>query len=365
METLKASLPVLGAAGGVLVGYFVIRYMAVPSVWHRGFVPLGFEEAMGTRLAVLARQMGQVMVPTLPDLSDAMPIVGLGWSACAGAMVLIGCVVGFVWTRDKTVGWVCAFFAIALAPVLNLVPVPRFTSPHYGYLASFGLGMVVALMMDYLLSRILRVRWWVALGVCIWIVVASVSTYLGGKRFLNDKTLFGPAVAVDSGFLEGHQYLGDAAHRDGHVVLAEQHYLSALRFNPNTIAYVDWIAVSTRLAEIRLKQGQIKEADRLLATAEKDASGNVLQQIVYGRAIVLERLGDYKGIVERLAVFDWHDPAPMLLLARALAETGQTQASVAQLNKVLPLLDAKKQQQVNEMISFLLRRHDNVSEIAK
>lgn len=365
METLKASLPMLGATGFVLSVYFWVRYMAVPAVWHRDFVPLGFEEAIGTRLAVLARQMGQVIMPTLPDLSDAMPIVGVGWSAGVGAMVLIGCAMGFVWKRGKTVGWVCAFFVIALAPVLNLVPVPRFTSPHYGYLASFGLGMGVALMMDHLSLRTVRVRWLGMSAVCIWIAVASFSTYFGGKRFLNDRTLFGPAVAVDPGFLEGHQYLGDAARRQGQVDLAQQHYASALRFDANTIAYVDWISVSTRLAEIQLKQGQIKEADRLLATAEKSASGNALQQIVYGRAIVLERLGDYNGVVERLATFDWHDPAPMLLLARALAETGQIQASVAQLKSVLHLLDAKKQKQINEMIYSLQRRHDNGLETAK
>ena len=69
---------VWGAVLVVAAAYVALRLVAVPEGWSRTSVPLHSAEEVGTRLAAVARQLQYVFDPRLPELSDAVPIVGLG-----------------------------------------------------------------------------------------------------------------------------------------------------------------------------------------------------------------------------------------------------------------------------------------------
>jgi hypothetical protein len=346
----KVGLSVTCAA---LVGYILVRFAVVPDVWHREAVPMAFEEAIATRLASFAVQVGYVLSPRLAALSDATPIVGFAGPAWIGGIAILALSAGVVRGRGGQVGWLCAFFGIALAPALNLVPLPRFTSPHYGYLASFGVGMAVAVVVDRTLDQRERMSRWILVSIGVWAAVALVSTFRGGERFADDVRLFGPAVADDPRFLEGHQYLGDAALREKALNKAAGHYVAALRFRDDTIAYVDWVAVATRLAEIRIRQNRLTEAEQLLTQAEQGASGEALEQVAHDRAVVAQRLGDHERVIKLLEGRVWNRPEPLLLMARSLAAQGRPDEAVSILRHTLSMLDEKRQKHVTEMIQSI------------
>lgn len=340
-----------GVTGLIFLTYLLARNAAVPTVWRGGAVPLSFGEAVGTRLAALARQIEHLVNPTVPSLSDAMTIAALSPGALAGGLALIGLAFGAVRWRGTDAGWICAFLAIALAPSLNLVPLPRFTSPHYGYLAAFGAAMAVAAALsrhgEGTIGRIAQV------AVVIWVAAATTSTLAGGTRFGNDERLFGPAVAEDDRFLEGHHYLGEAARRAGNLAGADAHLSAALRFRDDTLAYVDWVAASVGLAGVRLRQGRLEESDRLLERAQSRASPPTRREIVYNRGLVAARRGDPRRVVALLEPEAWDRPEPVLLLARSLAALGRRGDAVTELRRALPMLDETERRHVVGMIHTL------------
>ncbi len=344
----RRSLVGLGAIAAVCIAYLAVRQQAVPEGWSRAPVPFSFEDAVGTRLAAIALQFGHALDPRLPALSDAMPIVGFGAAAMAGGCVLVALGIGAVRWRRNQVGWLFAFSLIALAPALNVVPLPRFTSPHYGYLVSYGFGLGVALGFDVLSLLGKAWRWGTTGLVCVWSLIAAVSTFEGGRRFHDDVQLFGPEVTRDPRFLEGHHYLGVAARRDGDLERASEHFTAALRFRDDTLAYLDWVSATVSLAEIRIRQGQLGEADRLLIRAE--ASEGSAAGILYNRALVVQRRGDHERVVRMMSEGLHQRPKFLLLFARSLAALGRKSEAVEQLTLAMPMLSKVQQGHVATMI---------------
>jgi hypothetical protein len=347
----RSAVRAWSAIGLMILVYLLARSAAVSSVWHHGIVPLSAGEAVGTRLAALARQVEQLVDPRLPSLSDAMAIAALSPEAVAGGLVLIGLILGAVRWRGTDGGWICAFLAIALAPSLNIVALPRFTSPHYGYLAAFGAAMAVAAAFgrcgDRSMARI------AGGAVVVWVAAATLSTFAGGTRFSGDESLFRPAVAEDDRFLEGHYYLGEAARRAGNLAEADAHLSAALRFRDDTLAYVDWVAASVGLAGVRLGQNRLDEAEQLLKMAQGRASAPARREIVYDQALVAARRGDPRRVVALLEPDTWDRPEPVLLLARSLAALGRRQDAAVELRRALPMLDEASRRHVVAMIHNL------------
>jgi hypothetical protein len=345
-----------GVTGLVLVGYAVVRSLVVPALWSRDFEPLSIGEAVGTRFAALARQFSHLVRPVLPSLSDAMPVSSLGPESLIGIALTAAVLAAAVRWRRTEIGWVCGFVLVGLAPALNVVPLPRFTSPHYGYLAAFGMAAAVPLVLNRLPPARLRVRWLAhGLGI-VWLVAAAASSVAGGSRFRDDERLFGPDVRADERFLEGHHYLGQAALARGDLEGAGDHLTAALKFRDDTLAYVDWVSTSIALAGVRLEQGHLDEADELLLTAARGASEPTRKDIAYNRALVATRKGDYERTVALLEGETWDRAEPMMLLARTLAVLGRRDDSIAQLKKLLPVLDEVRRKQVAGMIQVLQQK---------
>jgi len=337
--------------GLVLLGTLLARSVAVPGVWRPDAAPLSIAEAAGTRLGALARQVEHLVDPTVPVLSDATRITALSAGAVIGGLVLIGLILGAIRWRGTDAGWICAFLAIALAPSLNLVPLPRFTSPHYGYLAAFGAAMAVtAALHRPSAGTVGRVAW---VAVAVWAATATASTFAGGSRFADDESLFGPAVAEDDRFLEGHHYLGEAARQADELARADAHLSAALRFRDDTLAYVDWVAATVSLAGVRLEQNRLDEAEELLRRAESGAPPPTRLEIVYNRGLVAARRGDARGVVALLEPEAWDRPEPVLLLARSLAALGRRRDAVTALRRALPMLEEAQRSHVVGMIQAL------------
>jgi tetratricopeptide (TPR) repeat protein len=338
--------------------YIVLRLEAVPEIWRVPAAGLPFSEWLGTRLAVLGETFVQLVYPLKPGLSDATRVRGLASvPALATAIGLIGslAILRHVGLRSP---WarVISFLAIALAPALNIVPLARFSSPHYAYFAVVGVGAAVALAFRYV-GRPPPVRRIAAAAVLVWMLAMAGSTFAGGFRFRNDLTLFAPEVERDPFFREGHQYLGDYFFRMEDYASAVREYRAALQSQPGILAYVDRHTVLINLAGVYLAENRLDEADELLRAAAADARPNQLPQILYNRALIAYRRGDFPAVAELLGSpgAEWTRPEPLLLLAESLRRLDRRGDAAAALRQALPLLSQDQRRRIEALIRQLQR----------
>ncbi len=250
--------------------YLLLRGRAVGMGWHLTQPDLSLGEHFGTRAAVLAERLLELMSPFLPGLSDATRVRGVWDPLVAVSLFATAAVVAgwFLWLRRQwEVGLLLLFLAVGLAPALQILPGPRFSSPHYSYFAVTAVGVAVALVGRCFREKSGLKRWAVA-GLGAWLMLAVVSTSVGGLRFENDIRLFTPEVERDPAFREGHTYLGDAYGLLGDLERAADHYIAALKpasTGARVLAYLDEEATCLNLIQIRSLQGRFDEVDRLRA----------------------------------------------------------------------------------------------------
>jgi hypothetical protein len=309
---------------------------------------------MGTRLAVFGETFVQLVYPLKPGLSDATRVRSLASvPALATALGLIGglAIVRQVGHRSPWAS-VMIFLAVALAPALNIVPLARFSSPHYAYFGVVGVGAALAIALRYVRQRPRRVQWMATAALVVWMLSMAGSTFAGGFQFRNDFTLFAPEVDRDPSFLEGHQYLGDHFFRTEDYALARREYQAALQSQPGILAYVDRRTVLVNLAGVHLAENQLDEADELLRMAAPGARPDRLRQIVYNRALIAYRRSDFLAVAELLGDprTEWTRPEPLLLLAEALRRLNRRAEAAATLRQALPLLSEDQRRQVEELI---------------
>jgi tetratricopeptide (TPR) repeat protein len=338
-----------------LLTYICLRWSAVPELWQASTTALPINEAVGTRLSALGMQLLNLINPTLPTLSDATPIRTLfGFSALATALILLGALLSLLFRWRKQPMWpqVLLFTAIALSPALNIIPLPRFQSPHYGYLASFGFAMAVSVTLHWAQKQIRPIQTGVYAGIALWTLIAMTTTTISGSRFANDQTLFEPETTHDPKFSEGHYYLGLHFKKLGDIKRAATAYEAALKKHPNTLVYVDGPSAAINLSEIRFIQQRFTEADDLLSVATVGASVNQVRYIAYNRALIVAQQGFDERVVTLLKDPDlmWKRPEPLFLLSQALGHLGRTSEAAMALRQSLPLLNQEQQQSVQFLI---------------
>ena len=355
----RRSAALFAAEGAALLFWLGLRLHAVPDLWHATSPALPWSEALGTRLAVLGTRLLELVVPVSPALSDATRIVAI---ESLPALLTAGvglAAIGLVLRRGirSPVAAALLFTGIALAPALNLVPLPRFSSPHYGYLASLGAGTLAVLALrasagSPWLARVLRT------GLGVWLAAATLATFGAGSRYHDDVSLFGPEVARDPAFLEGRSYLGDALVAEHRDERAAQHYEIALSGSEAVLAYVDRRAVAVDLAGIRIRQQRFVEAEALLEAAARDAPPRLRAPIAYDRAVVAFALDDPERVVALLdaAGADWQQPEPLLLRVQALRRLGRMDEAVETLRRAIPLADESRREGLERALRMLSQK---------
>lgn len=334
--------------------YLLLRTHAVPEIWRVSGTTLTLSQTVGTRLQVLGGRLLELVSPLKPALSDATPIVSLeAFPAILTALVIllgVSIVVrsGLRSERSITV----LFLAIALAPATNIIPLSRFSSPHYGYLAVLGMAMLVLLVQRSLDQNIPSASRYLNLAIIVWLVIMAAVTFTKGFQFRNDLTLFEPEVKRDPYFLEGHFYLGNYFMQKGEDDRAGMEFEVALQNPPHTIAYVDRTAALINLAGIRFRQTWFEDAEELLQLAAKEAPAYQMSTIAYNRALVAEQHENYAAVVAFLkqATYHWDRPEPLLLLAKALQKLDRTEEAVNVLTSALPLLDKERRRKLQVFI---------------
>ena len=217
--------------------------------WRATFPSLTLGEALGTRLAALARGTALLLAPVDGTICDASPVVSLGnGAALVGLVALV--LVGYLALRERNIG---PLFALSLLPSLGLVPVMRFWSPHYLYLPlTFG-AMLVADALDR------RERLLAPVAATAGLVWSSLS-FVQSARYLNDEALFRPEVERRPACREAQFFLGEVARLAKDWDVAARRYEAALRESARVLAYVDRGATLQNLGAVRYAQGRFADA---------------------------------------------------------------------------------------------------------
>lgn len=330
-----------GGYGIVCLVYGLLRMYTVPEIWRTSAASLPWDTAIGTRLGVLGMRIGEMVLPLLPSLSDATHVVSVFSLPALWGLSMVGGLIGLLLWQGITSSWgrAVVLFLIFLLPAFQILPAPRFSSSHYVYTASILAGVFFILILRMVSRRVGYAM------ICVWVVLAIYATWAGGSRFLNDGTLFAPAVARDPDFLEGHAYLGDAAFDANQYEEAKKHYDAALTVSPDIIAYVDGKAVRTNLAGVSRALGSLEEADRLLAETA-DLYGDPDGMIAYNRALIAYDRKKYTEVLVLLGTAlkngQWRRSEPYVLAGRAAMQLAKPAEAVEYFRRALPYLDSVK-----------------------
>ncbi len=284
----KRSVKTLVAVGAGWALPAALRFGYAPS-WHQEFPPLTALDAIGTRLAGVGKSALAIVFPFPPSVCDAFAIQP-PWTALAlcGLVALLAC--GYFGVRRR--GLALAL-CLALIPALNVVPVPRFWSPHYLYLPLALILMLVA----PLLERFRRSPLVVALLlVAFWPV-----TQRDAARYKNDTTFFTRELEVNPQCREAQFYLGDALRQAGELERAGRELEASVTPHPGLLAFVDESAAQTNLGIVRLRQGQLDKANAAFTRAlELEKKPLERRKVAYNLAAVEFAQQNFAGAARRL-----------------------------------------------------------------
>ena len=340
----------------VMAFYIILRLKAVPEIWKTNTAIMPFSQLVGTRLAVIGYQILSLINPFKPNISDATFIVGLEdfSTIFVFLIILFFLFLIFILGIRNYISRTLLIIAICLAPTLNILPLPRFRSPHYSYFAVVGAIMTIILLMrffdiKYILRNITKTL------LAIWILIMAYSTFAAGFQFKNDRTLFEKEVNIDQNFLEGHYYLGNFYLSTGNYSLASREYELAMPSRHNVIAFVDKPSLLTNLALIRIKENHPEEAEILLTHAEESAANAEKSLIAYNRAVLASQQGNYTKVFEILSKYksDFTKAEPLLLMATALKYLHRTQEAKQVLKDTLIYLDEAQKLKIIKLIESI------------
>jgi tetratricopeptide (TPR) repeat protein len=240
------------AALGAAVG---LRLRFAPH-WRATFAPLAPSDALGTRLAALGKSATRVLAPVDNTVCDTFPVTSL---LSFASLIGLAVTAGLAYLAYKRRG-PALLLLIAILPSLQLVPVMRWWSPHYVYIALAFAAMLIA---EYACTRSTAVQRVAAFG----LAMLGALTLITDLRFESDATLWGEEVSADPTCREGHFYLAEVARMEGRWDDAASSYERALETSSNVLGYVDRVPALQNLGAVRLEQGRFADAGVAFRTA--------------------------------------------------------------------------------------------------
>jgi tetratricopeptide (TPR) repeat protein len=314
------------AEAAALAAALALRVAYAPPFRAR-HLPLALGDALGTRLAALAKSAMLLVAPVDLTVCDAFPVTHL-WHprALAGALALASLLVLAHRRRGSAL-----LLVLALLPSIHLVPVMRWWSPHYVYLpAAFAL-MLAGDFVDRLGDRAV----WVARTVA---VVFGIVSLIDARKYESDTSLWSPEVSARPTCAEGQFYLGEVHREARRWGEAEARYEAALAIRPNVLAYVDRGAALVNLGTVQLEQRRFAEARRSFQRAEDGATNErARREIVHNLAALALQSGNFAEADELLVPETRRPdamPASLVVRAMALRELGRAEEAAALLARV-------------------------------
>ncbi len=355
-QWIRAKL--LFSEGILALFYLVLHIIVVPEIWKTESVHLDFSQALGTRLGALGSLLVKLINPLRPSVSDATRIVDLTNPVVLTLLAVLALSLFMIVKSGIRSNWAKALmlFFIFIFPAANIVPLPRFSSTHYGYILTVALAAGTVLLLRTFAKHsegTYKIAW---VGLSLWLITAGYSTFVSGFAHQDDLTLFGPEVVKDPLYKEGHFYLGNYYFARGQIVQAENLYTAALTQTPGVLAYVDTTAAMINLSGVLIAQNQLDKAENLLKEAQKlQMSSATRQSAIYTLALMYLSKEDHAMVVTTLRTSDYQfsNPNAYFVLAQALYKSGRKDEAIAVLQKLEPLLNLDQKQKLQEFMKHL------------
>jgi tetratricopeptide (TPR) repeat protein len=230
------------AEAAALTGLLGLRALFAPN-WRASFPELAAAEAIGTRLAALAKSGARLLGLTPLDHSvcDAFPVTSIfSFPALAGGLLAASLVYAAWRFRGPPL-----LAALALIPSLQPVPIMRWWSPHYLYVPLAFAAIAIA----PIVGARARLGWWL-----IALAAFAVQTLPQTHRLRSDQALWQGEIARHPECREAHFYLGEVARNEKRWDSAALHYERAIAASPEFLSYVDLGAAYTNLGAIELER---------------------------------------------------------------------------------------------------------------
>jgi hypothetical protein len=334
--------------------YLLFRFRAVPEIWKAASVDLPFSDAIGTRMEVFVRMLSHFITPLRVSISDAVPIVGVLSFFTVFILVLLILFIMYLRTNSirSPLVIMLILFLITLTPVLNIVSLSRFGSPHYGYLPLAVFSGIVLLFLRWGLNRSFIIKKSILIALCVWLFVMAWTTFWTGFQFKNDQTLFEPEVQRDPHFLEGYFYLGNWYLTHTHLKEAEDAYIKAQKTDPKILAYQEQRSILINLASVYMAKNNLHKADEILTQAEYLPGDENVQALYHNRMILLHMKHDYKSVYalsQDSRAFPY-TPTIYLILADSLHNLGRDKEAAALLQTLLSKSSGEEKEKVRKLI---------------
>lgn len=321
----RAERHVLAAEGAALAVAGGLRAVFAPE-WLARFPELSRSEAVGTRLATLAKSAASFALPIDRSICDAFPVSPVAAPAALLGAALAAGTVALALSRGK----LGVLLALSLLPSLQLVPTLRFWSPHYLYVPLAFAALLVA--------ETLERRGRLALGLALPVTVAlGVLSFRDGRRYRSDETLFAPEAAREPACREAQFYLGEVHRRKREWSAAAGRYELALAGKPGVLAFVDLDATLQNLGLVRFEQGDLRAAAAAFSAAlDETRSETSKRRLRHDLAVVALTLGDARravGLLEPEIARSDALPESLLVAADALRVLGRDAEAEALLGR--------------------------------
>ena len=166
---------------------------------------------------------------------------------------LIGIIGIGIWNIRKrpVISFGIFWFFITLSVESSLIPIRDALFEHRLYLPMFGFSIIVSYLVFHFLSNKRSLALVLSLSI---IISLGLATYLRNITWQNDTTLWSDVVSKSFHNYRGHNNLGNALKKQGRTEKAVEHYLQALRIQP------DFAGGHSNLGNALSKQGHTEEA---------------------------------------------------------------------------------------------------------
>jgi hypothetical protein len=288
-------LKLLIGGGAVLGSYTFLRV----SIAGLPFVPSShapiYEASLASRFLTIPYELFSYMkIIFFPaDLSIARhfvvnsPIDARFWAALAALLMITSLCAIYTWRlKSRLFGFFGLWFLMALAPVLNLLPLEMTIAERWMYVPLVGIttmtSMVLVPVVDSLRGQI---RWIALIAIAASISLLSVRTIRRNQDWKDGMSLYAHDIAIaprvsPGGSYELENYYGMALFGVDRIDEAAQHFRRSIQIQPG------WMYSHNNLGAVLERQGDVEGA---------------LNE--YKTSIAL---GDYYLAYENVAALLWH-----------------------------------------------------------
>ncbi len=324
----------------------------------------------------------------LPEHTPQQVCLGLGITSI---WLLTGVA---LWKRAPVVSYGLAWTAICYLPYSNILPLGGFiVADRYLYVSSFGICLVLAVGLDWLLSAARRVPRPLGLAVSLGVICIplafSVRSFGRCRDWHSDVSLWSSAVRSGFGSVRIHYNLGNAWRRQGATQEAIAEYQTALAIDPQHQK------AAANLANALHSLGHYEEAIRAYAWATRLDSHNPTLYCNWGQALFqVDRLDEaqeafstavrlsstysdaYYGLgnvlraqqhfTDAAAAYQSaidlapHMPLPHYHLANTLAALGQLDDALTQYDLAIEYMQERRGAGVGTVLSGMKRQREAV-----